>query len=643
MIEKMQFVSITGPQSDIDRMTGKYLSRYEIHLENALSQLKTAADLRPFNTVNPYKESFHRAEELMQYLSHQTSQPKEMSPEQAIDTVQTAYQSLASLKEQTDTLTAHKAELLRTRDTITPFINLDFDLEKILKFQHIKYRFGRISKDYEATFTNFIYDTVNTLFYRCYSDNEYIYGVSFAPADQVYKVDVAYKSIHFERIRIPDGYSGTPAEIVMQIDHELEDISKQQENLNAKKEVMLSDYAENIVSAYEVLSHLAQNFDIRKMAACTPSKNGSESYYILCGWMTDHDCKKFIKETEQDDNIYCIIENQESIASAKSPTKLKNPKILKPFEMYTRMYGLPAYDEFDPTLFLALTYTFIFGWMFGDVGHGLLLCIGGFTLYKLKKMDLAGIIGYAGIFSMFFGFMFGSVFGFEDVIPALWLKPGEAMTTLPFIGSLNTVFVVAIAFGMAMIIITMILHIIVCFKNRDLENAYFDTNGIAGLVFYAAVVLTVVLYMTGHTLPATMILVIFFVVPLILVGFKEQVAALVLKKKAEESNGPVMIVVQAIFELIEVLLSYFSNTISFIRIGAFAVSHGAMMEVVMMLAGAENGGSLNWIVVILGNLFVCGFEGLIVGIQVLRLEYYEFFSRFYKGSGREFHPYKMAK
>ena len=100
-----------------------------------------------------------------------------------------------------------------------------------------------------------------------------------------------------------------------------------------------------------------------------------------------------------------------------------------------------------------------------------------------------------------------------------------------------------------------------------------------------------------------------------------------------------MTVVQAFFELFEVLLSYFSNTLSFVRIGAFAVSHAAMMEVVLMLAGAENGASPNWIVIILGNAFVCGMEGLIVGIQVLRLEYYEMFSRFYKGDGRPFKPF----
>ena len=108
------------------------------------------------------------------------------------------------------------------------------------------------------------------------------------------------------------------------------------------------------------------------------------------------------------------------------------------------------------------------------------------------------------------------------------------------------------------------------------------------------------------------------------------------------TEGKVMFFVQGFFELFETLLSYFSNTLSFVRIGAFAVSHAAMMEVVLMLAGAE-AGTPNWLIVVLGNLFVCGMDGLIVGIQVLRLEYYEMFSRFYKGNGREFKPYKIIK
>ena len=217
--------------------------------------------------------------------------------------------------------------------------------------------------------------------------------------------------------------------------------------------------------------------------------------------------------------------------------------------------------------------------------------------------------------------MFGSVFGFEDIIEARWLRPVSAMTNLPFIGQLNTVFVVAIAFGMALNILVMIFNIINSAKAHDKENMLFSTNGVAGLVFYGFLVLTVVLYMTGHKTPGNVMLVIFLGIPVLLFVFKEPLGNLVEKRHKKMEGGKVMFFVQA-----------------FLRIGAFAVSHAAMMEVVLMLSGAS-AGSTNWIIFVIGNIIVCGLEGLVVGIQVLRLEYYEMFSRFYKGTGREFKPF----
>ena len=95
-----------------------------------------------------------------------------------------------------------------------------------------------------------------------------------------------------------------------------------------------------------------------------------------------------------------------------------------------------------------------------------------------------------------------------------------------------------------------------------------------------------------------------------------------------------MFYVQSLFEMVEVLLSYFSNTISFLRIGAFAIVHVGMMMAVEMLAGS--GGAATVVVTVLGNILVMVLEGLVVGIQVLRLEYYEMFSRYFTGNGREF-------
>ena len=321
---------------------------------------------------------------------------------------------------------------------------------------------------------------------------------------------------------------------------------------------------------------------------------------------------------------------------------MENPKLFKPFEMFVGMYGLPAHNEMDPTLFVGLTYSFIFGVMFGDVGQGLLLVIVGALVYHFKKSPLAGIIATAGVFSTIFGFMFGSVFGFEDVIQPLWLRPIDHMTTLPFVGKLNTVFIVSIAFGMGLIVIAMVLHIINAFREHDTQSTWFDPNGVAGLVFYGSVAAVVILFMSGRPTPAGIVLAVMFGVPLLLILFKEPLTNRLKKKKEKMKEGKVMFFVEGFFELFEMLLSYFSNTLSFVRIGAFAVSHAAMMEVVLMLAGVESGNT-NWVVVVLGNLFVCLMEGLVVGIQVLRLEYYEMFSRFYKGSGRKFEPYNKNR
>ncbi|MEA3308012.1 MAG: V-type ATPase 116kDa subunit family protein, partial [Chloroflexota bacterium] len=98
--------------------------------------------------------------------------------------------------------------------------------------------------------------------------------------------------------------------------------------------------------------------------------------------------------------------------------------------------------------------------------------------------------------------------------------------------------------------------------------------------------------------------------------------------------------VQATFELFEVVIGLFSNTLSYVRMGAFAVAHGALSLVVFILARmvSSDQGVGYWLVVGLGNLFIIGFEGMIVGIQTMRLEYYEFFSKFFSGSGVRFQP-----
>lgn len=638
MIEKMKFLSITGPKSDIDRVVNDYLSKYEIHLENALSELQSVQNLAPYIQINPYKKYLNTANEF--YNALDTDLPHNdlsLSLEESIAFIDRLDKEYTGFKEKLDDLMVIHQELGTAMERVKPFRNLDYNLSALLDFEFIRFRFGKISKEFYGKFLDYIYANYDTFFYPCGDDDTYVWGIYFCPRSQLQKIDAVYSSMHFEVTYMPRNYKGSPGEAFSNMKTNYQRLTSEIEGYKQRLKQLLTEHRDKLIAAKNTLDALSQNFDVRKLAACT--KDEFEIFYILCGWMSKKNAAAFQQDIQNDENLYCFIESEEENVSRKPPTKLKNPKIFKPFEMFIRMYGLPAYNEIDPTIFVSLTYAFIFGAMFGDVGQGLCLAVGGFLLYKFKKLDLAAIIGTAGIFSTIFGFMYGSFFGFEDILEPIWLRPMSSLVKIPFIGTLNTVFIAAIGFGMFLILTTMVFHIINAVKARDAQNIWFDHNALAGLVFYAAIVAVIVLFMTGKTLPATAVLSLMFVLPILVILCKEPLTHLVTKKAKLMPQSKGMFFVQGFFEIFEVLLSYFSNTLSFVRIGAFALSHGAMMQVVLTLAGAESGGNINWVVIVLGNLFVCGMEGLIVGIQVLRLEYYELFSRFYKGTGREFTPF----
>lgn len=642
MIVKMKFVNISGPRHDIDRVTDLYLSRYEIQLESALSELKTVDNLRPFVEMNPYRDVLKKAEEFVGYLLHK----EDVEPDTSIglddmfEVVRQAGEDYQSIQDKKEKLKKKSEEIRAKQHMIAPFRPLECDLHKVLHYKYIAYRFGRIAVEFYQKMQKYLMDDLGAIFVEGQRDESYVYGAYFVSPAESQKVDAVFRSLHFEKIELQDEFDGTPEQAYQSLEKENATVMRNISDLDKEAGEMLADRAPQLLAARNRLEELSNNFDVRKLAARV--EDNKEDYYILCGWMAEEDVEKFVKEIRDDDKVFVVVEDDHDAYFGEPPTKLENPKLFRPFEMFVQMYGLPAHNEMDPTLFVGITYSLIFGIMFGDVGQGLLLLIGGALIYHFKRAPLAGIIATAGVFSTIFGFVFGSIFGFENVIEPLWIRPIDHMTTLPFLGKLNTVFIVAVAFGMFLILVAMVLHIMNAMRDKNLGDAWFDANGVAGLVFYAAVVVTIALFLTKHPLPAGIVMAVMFGIPLLLILFKEPLTRLIRRQSGKMEESKAMFLVEGFFEMFETLLSYFSNTISFIRIGAFAVSHAAIMEVVLQLAGAESGNP-NWLGVIAGNLFVCGFEGLIVGIQVLRLEYYEMFSRFYKGSGHAFTPYTKKK
>lgn len=647
MVEQMKFLSITGPKDDIDRVIENYIMKYDIQLENALVELKNVKGLQSFTETTPYKDSFATASELKkQYGDLDISTNEYMDIKKAAVLVEQLAQEIKKQKQAIDKLDK-KIEIAENKLTqIEQFVGLEYDVSSILHFNFIKYRFGRFTKDYYTKFMEYIHDDIDSIFCTSREVGNYVWGVYFVPVTLSDRIDSIYSSMHFERFFLSDDYEGTPQAASDSLKDDIEKFTLARNRIKRYISDVLEKNKADFIKAYSTLKRYIENFDIRKMAALTKhdSKNPHVLFYILCGWMSAKNADSLRSLIEKDKDTFCFVEEKHSNLFSIAPTKLNNFVLFKPFELFIEMYGLPSHNEIDPTPIVSVFYAFLFGFMFGDLGQGAVLCILGLIISKWKKSRLASIVSVCGISSMIFGCLFGSLFGFEDIIPALWLRPGEAMSDIPLVGSLNTVFIVAIGIGCAVILFSMVLNIINRVKSNEYGEALFDTNGVAGIVFYASAVSVVLLFLTKQIVLAFGILIIMFVIPLLLIFFKEPLTHLIEKKAKIFPDEKGMFFVQGFFELFEVLLSYFSNTLSFVRVGAFAISHAAMMEVVLLLSGATgDSSSINWIGIILGNIFVCTMEGLIVGIQVLRLEYYELFSRFYKGVGRAFMPYNKKQ
>ena len=276
----MKFLSITGPKADIDRLTKTYLSKYEIHLESALSELTDVANLSPFLEINPYREYLTVIDGFYEQLDEsEKTVPEPMDIETALATVNKIQEHARLLEEQKEKLQEEHAGMVDSLKIIRPFKDLDYDISTILNFKYIHYRFGRIEKQYLQKFEKYIYDNLDTLFIKCGEDEQYVYGVYFVPEHEAHKVHAVYSSMHFERIFVPDDYQGTAREAFETLDKRHRDIHAGLDANKAEYQHFLNRCASKIVSAKAALESCSRNFDIRKLAACTQGE--ANTFYIL--------------------------------------------------------------------------------------------------------------------------------------------------------------------------------------------------------------------------------------------------------------------------------------------------------------------------------------------------------------------------
>jgi V/A-type H+-transporting ATPase subunit I len=265
-------------------------------------------------------------------------------------------------------------------------------------------------------------------------------------------------------------------------------------------------------------------------------------------------------------------------------------------------------------------------------------------------MQFGKILLICGISSMFFGSIYDSIFGYEGLINRNIFGYDEIVVGFSPSENVNDILLMTVGLGIGLIAVAMLMNIFNGIKQKNIEKIFFEHNGLAGLIFYGAAIYALVgtMLLGKKDILSLPYVICFFVIPLLLIFFRHILSKLLTRKKDILPSSIVEFLLENIFEMLEVLLSFVTNTISFVRIGAFALNHAGMMLVVFLLAkttATAAFGSGNLVVLIIGNIVVIGLEGLIVGIQVLRLEFYEIFGRFFAGDGNEFKPigYKNLK
>ncbi|MFX0175242.1 MAG: V-type ATP synthase subunit I [Candidatus Hodarchaeota archaeon] len=360
-------------------------------------------------------------------------------------------------------------------------------------------------------------------------------------------------------------------------------------------------------------------------------------------------------------------ENVNDDIISNTPTIMKNRWFFRPFETLTKMYGTPSYSEIDPTPFLAITFPLLFGLMFGDIGHGLSLIIAGFiggVIFRKRKAirNFSWIILYCGFGAVLGGFLYGEFFGSEMMF-GIHLQPVPFF--LPLLGSINlydpinnimSVFMFTLFIGVVHIDMGWIIEFINYWKqskkylsfSNSLMKIFFITGG-AILIFTYGINFTVWLSPTYLVtlwgpipLPPPILLVIIPGILLIILRPLGRLLGVSYLKK--ESFGA--LIGEGSIQTFETVLSVLSNVASYIRLLALALVHIALMISIQTMIGILQGEGIvieifRVIGLIFGNLVVILLEGILVFINTIRLHFYEFFFKFYKGSGTEFFPFYL--
>ena len=640
-VSPIKSIGIIGLRSELDKVINICGRSGEFQPDDPLNFYSDTRGFMPVTDKNPYSEPLS---DFTETLNLAGIKPDIIDVRDVIDSNEQVLDRIEAMNRELERLIATRADLnqridqcKRSIEETSHFVGMDMDFDKIFSCEFIKANFGRLPRDSYQKLENYKDDPYIS-FFICTEDETHYWGVYVTPIDKSEDIDRIFSGLYFEHCDV-EGFHGTPEKSLEILRSHLNALLEELDVADSKLESYYKYNKTDINRYFSKISELELYSDIKKNAMFYHKS------FILVGWVPADCADELVSQLEAVESIECSLTDGKDELKHSPPIKLKNNFFSKPYEFFIDMYGLPCYNEPDPTFFVSLSFTILFGIMFGDVGQGIILSIAGYLMWKFKRMDIGKILMPCGVSATLFGFVYGSVFGFEEALDPLYHAVGMSGKPVPVLESATMLVVVAAGIGVFLVLFAMFLNVFSSFKRHDFGRAIFHPSGICGIVFYAALVSGMLCTLFGIPVMNIWYVLGLIVVPLILIYLGEPLSKLINGDKNWKPEKWGEFLVQSFFELFETLLSYVTNTMSYLRVGTFVLVHAGMMLVFFTLAEllGEPGSVAYIIMVVFGNAFVMVLEATLVTIQVLRLEYYEMFSRFYIGDGRPFKPVRLNR
>ncbi|MEI6166241.1 MAG: V-type ATPase 116kDa subunit family protein [bacterium] len=568
----------------------------------------------------------------------------ELTPLPALESAVTRLRSIeeqaARLFDDRQRLLAREKELDADCERVSSFRELEIPLDQLGQFSFLHFITGRLPEDHPQTDRARLAQLAPLLPLPDIAGRPSFLIIT-TPLNRQ-SLERQLQQMDFRQDSFPDGQGLTANTLYLERDGERQQLKRDLEQTDEALRRLALGTELQLKTSRQQISLERQLLEAKQHFACTGTA------VLLAGWLPA-DTIRFVNEDLIElTKGRCVVEMHEpdGCAGEQVPVLLSHRGWLHPFQNMVTAFGLPDYAELEPTVLVAISYLAMFGMMFGDAGQGAVLVIAGLLLRSARRAasfrDAGRILLAGGLSSIIFGVLYGSYFGIPTLKRyALWRDPLE--------GDPLAILATAIGMGVMVISIGLILNIINRLRRKDLLDGVLGRFGLIGLLFYWGA-LALLIHRTEFQLhpPGRWATLVLIVLPLASWMLTPPIHEFLNRAKgvAASRDSLVVIFAESCASALEGVILYLANTVSFARLAAYAMSHAALLMAAFAVAdelgrGSAGGKFPGLVVIILGNLIALILEGVIVAVQALRLEYYEFFGKFFSGQGHPYTPFNL--